>query len=66
MLYSFNIYCYFPMVKESVVSGAKLVLEYCERNSKRYVGKEKPPAKLNKHFTFHQGQILGTRSEMPL
>lgn len=39
MLYSYNIYCYFPMVKESLVSGAKLVLEYCERNSKRYVGK---------------------------
>lgn len=39
MLYSYSIYCYFPMVKESVVSGAKVVLEYCERNSKRYVGK---------------------------
>lgn len=43
------------MVKESLVSGAKLVLEYCERNSKRYVGKPKPPAKPNKHFIFLQG-----------
>lgn len=41
------------MVKESMVSGAKLVLEYLERNSKRYEGKQKPPAKLNKHsFSF--------------
>lgn len=38
------------MVKESMVSGAELVLEYFERNSKRHVGKQKPPAKLNKHF----------------
>lgn len=50
MLHSYTSYCYFLMVKESMVSCAQRVLEYLERNSKRYTGKQKPPAKLNEHF----------------
>lgn len=59
MFYSYNICCYFLMVKESMVSGAKLVLEYFERNSKRYEGKQKPPAKLNKHSFSFKDRFLG-------
>lgn len=59
MLHSYTSYCYFLMVKESVVSCAQHVLESLERNSKRYTGKQKPPAKLNKHFFSFKDRFSG-------